>query len=121
VVHHNAFVGYSGNGSALYLDEGTTSLTSAAQLDALQLQDQPTCGEGGNLAFVDAATAGLLSLDSSSANYLRPASDSPLVEAGQDLPYLCNAKIVLAHDLDFEGQSIPCRMLYDIGYLESCP
>ena len=120
IIRSNAFIGWGGADGALYLDETDTPISDPRRLDLLA--GLPICGRGGNLAFANAAEAGLLSTNPGSVDYLRLAPGSPLVDAGIDLdaPLTCEEATVYPHVQDVDGLRRPCGNGYDIGPREWC-
>jgi len=119
IFKNNAFVGF-GDGP-LYLNEGDTPLSRVAQVNALA--DLAACGRGGNIALATVDEARFLSLDPASPDFLRPGPGSPLLNAGLNLPYVCNNITYddLVDPTDFDGDPRTCGATRDIGAYEACP
>jgi hypothetical protein len=119
IFKNNAFVGF-GDGP-LYLNEGDTPLSRVAQVNALA--DLAACGRGGNIALATVDEARFLSLDPASPDFLRPGPGSPLLNAGLNLPYVCNNITYddLVDPTDFDGVPRTCGATRDIGAYEACP
>ena len=119
VVRGNAFIGFGSTPPSLYLNEANSPITDLRHLNTLG--DLPECGRGDNIVINDPLDAGFISLQPGAPGFLALRPDSPLVDAGIDLPLLCADLTTEAPATDVTGQPIPCGDAFDIGSHESCP
>lgn len=118
MVLNNAFIGFGEELGVIYLNENTTPLTTALKLN--MLSELPACGRGGNVAYDTIEEAGFVATKNGEPGFLKPAAGSPLIEAGYELPILCDGMEVLEPATDLNGNELPCDSDYHMGCYEYC-
>ena len=114
----NAFVGFDGPNGVLFGDSEGGEYDNILQVN--MLSELPDCGKGGNLAYSTMEEAAFLGTAPDSSDFLRPSEESPLVNAGIDLPHTCGGTEFFRWDYDLSGNATPCEGTHDLGCYEYC-
>lgn len=118
ILRSNYFIGFDVADHVMFVNEGANPLNNAAMLN--MLSDLPECGRGDNMDLGAAGGAGFVSVDPEADGFMELLADSPLVDAGLELPHTCEETEVASPDLDVAGQVVPCDDVLDVGAWQYC-
>ena len=119
LLRNNIFVGFDALDHVMMMNEGGNPLNNAAMLNMLSDLSDCSRGENGEVPTLEEAL--FISSNPDEVHFLEVTAESPLVNAGLDLPYSCDGVDYEAPETDILGNPVPCHGGFDVGAYQYCP